>query len=143
MHKLRSLRRSFLHFHNNELYTIFETFGSSSENRFRGMKGHSERFWRCTHRTKIYRARNALQNRESGRMFSRMFLNWRSRKCHFLRFPQDILSRQVQEKCSRGQGRVHFFVFHPTKTLLAILLWNKKRIKEIFKQRHPHNTKKL
>ena len=32
-------------------------------------------------------------------MFPRTFLNLRSRKCHFLRFPQDSKVNEYEEKC--------------------------------------------
>ena len=60
----------------------------------------------------------------------------------FLAFPTEHFEQISTKKNAVGgrEGYI-FFVFHPTKTLLAVRLWNKKRKKEIFKQRHPYNTK--
>ena len=44
--------------------------------------------------------------------------------------------KNAKENAVRGQGRVHFFVSHPTIKFRAVCLWNNKRINETPTQRH-------
>ena len=51
--------------------------------------------------------------------------------------------KNMKENVVMGEGRVHFFVFHPTIWFLGVCLWNNKRIKGALTQRHQYNVKKL